>query len=100
MKYNFYCYFSALQLIDYPYGNGLEVILGGGWQSFLKCGSTTPDGNVINNTKCRMDGQDLTQVWRDRFDRSSYVWNKTQLNDIDPESVDHLLGKYFADNPG
>jgi hypothetical protein len=47
-----------------------------------------------------MDGQDLTQVWRDKFDRSSYVWNRTQLNDIDPESVDHLLGKYFADNPG
>lgn len=88
-------YLSASQLINYPYGDGIEVVLGGGWRSFYKCGTFAPDGELlnINDTKCRKDGRNLTREWVDKFDNAAYVSNRTQLKNIDPNKVDHLLGK-------
>jgi alkaline phosphatase len=80
-------------LINYPYGDGIEVVLGGGWRSFYKCGTIAPDGKLLNNSKCRRDGRDLTQEWREKFNNSAYVSDRTQLNNIDGNKVDHLLGK-------
>ena len=86
-------YLSASQLINYPYGDGIEVVLGGGWRSFYKCGTIAPDGELLNDTNCRKDGRDLTKEWVDKFDNAAYVSNRTQLKNIDPNKVDHLLGK-------
>ena len=89
-------FYLASQLINYPYGDGIEVVLGGGWRSFYKCGTTAPDGQLLNNTKCRLDGKDLTQEWRKKFNNSAYVSDRTQLNDVDASKVDLLLGKEFS----
>jgi alkaline phosphatase len=88
-----YIILLALQLIDYPYGDGIEVALGGGWRSFYKCETIAPDGKLLNDSKCRLDGKDLTKEWLDKFSNSAYVSNRTQLKDIDPKKVDHLLGR-------
>ena len=85
----------ALQLINYPYGDGIEVVLGGGWRSFYKCETIAPDGKLLNDSKCRLDGKDLTKEWREKFNNSAYATDRTQLNDVDPNKVDHLLGKEF-----
>lgn len=91
------CKDISSQLINYPYGDGIEVVLGGGRRSFTKCGTKTPEGKLLNNAKCRLDGRDLTKEWLDKFNNSAYVWNRTELRDIDPQKVDHLLG-LFADS--
>lgn len=45
----------------------------------------------------RADGQDLTQMWIDRYSNESahYVWNASAFNNIDPLTTDRLLGEKF-----
>lgn len=86
-------FFLARQLVDYQYGDGIDVALGGGWRSFLPCGSKDPEGNSLKGSKCRNDSRNLTDEWLKKYNNSAVVWNKNDLKDIDPENVDHLLGK-------
>lgn len=48
----------------------------------------------------RLDGRNLIDDWvRDKKKRAikaEYVWNKGQLDKINPNHVDYLLGKFFA----
>ena len=83
-------------MINYPHGDGIEVVMGGGWRSFYKCGTKAPDGAILNDKKCRLEGRDLTKEWVEKFNNSAYVTNRTQLNSIDADKVDHLLGEFHA----
>lgn len=40
-----------------------------------------------------MDNRNLTNEWLDKYNNSAVVWNRDALNAIDPDKVDHLLGK-------
>ncbi len=91
----------AAQLIDFPYGNGIEVALGGGRSNFIT--STTVDPEYSTRKGARTDGRDLTQEWLTQ-PNAAYVWNKTDFDAINPKTTDHLLGlfershmKYEAD---
>ncbi|MDF1831883.1 MAG: alkaline phosphatase [Porticoccaceae bacterium] len=86
------CQDIASQLIAFPYGDGLEVALGGGRRSFLKReeGADPEDGGKGE----RQDGRDLTQEWLNKYDRSAYVWNKAQFDAIDADDTEHLLGLF------
>lgn len=91
----------AAQLIDFPYGNGLEVVLGGGRSNFLT--NTTVDPEYSTRKGARTDGRDLTQEWLTQSN-AAYVWNKADFDAIDTSSTRHLLGlfershmKYEAD---
>ena len=88
-------FFPARQLIEYQYGNGIDVVLGGGWRGFLPCGSVDPEGNLLKGSKCRKDNRTLTNEWLEKYNNSAVVWNKDELKKIDPDKVDHLLGKIF-----
>ncbi|CAB3997047.1 alkaline phosphatase-like isoform X1 [Paramuricea clavata] len=90
------CEDISSQLINYPYGDGIEVVLGGGWRNFYKCGTIAPDGKLLKGSKCRNDSRDLTKEWVNKFDNAAYVSNRTQLKNIDPIKVDHLLGLFAA----
>ncbi len=85
-------FFPARQLIEYQYGNGIDVVLGGGWRSFLPCGSKDPEGNLLTGNTCRNDNRNLTDEWLKNYNNSAVVWNKDELKKIDPDKVDHLLG--------
>ncbi len=82
----------AAQLIDFPYGNGLEVALGGGRRSFLP--STMEDPENPERGGERQDGRNLTQEWLDQYTNSAYIWNEEQFTSIDPSKTDHLLGLF------
>lgn len=82
----------ARQLIEFAHGDGLEVALGGGRSKFLPSASRDPEDPA--RTGERRDGRDLTREWQERRPGSVYVWNKTQLNAIDPAKVRHLLGLF------
>lgn len=82
-------------MIEYGYGDGIEVVLGGGWRNFYTCGTAGPDGGRLRGKKCRTDNRNLTEEWKTKFNNSAYVTDRTQLKNIDANKVDHLLGMCY-----
>ncbi len=82
----------ARQLLEFKYGDGLEVALGGGRQNFLP--TSVPDPEYPDKNGLRGDERDLTKEWTSKYKNSSYVWNKEQFNSVDTRTTDHLLGLF------
>ena len=92
----------ARQLIEFPYGDGPEVVLGGGRGKFLP--RTVADPEYTNQVGERGDGRNLVDEWVAKRPRSVYAWNKSQFDSANPRQTDRLLGlfershmKYEAD---
>lgn len=85
------CKDIARQLIEFPYGDGLEVALGGGRSYFLP--NTVSDPEDAGAAGRRKDGRNLPTEWAAR-PGSSYVWNKAQFDAINPNKTRHLLGLF------
>ncbi|MGB5486541.1 MAG: alkaline phosphatase, partial [Lysobacterales bacterium] len=90
------CTDIAAQLIEFPYGDGIEVALGGGRIKFLPNNIADPEGEDID--KGRQDNRNLTQEWLQKYPNSAYIWNQQQFDSIDPNSTDHLLGLFESDH--
>lgn len=88
------CVDIARQLIEWPYGDGMEVAMGGGRRNFLP--SETADPEYPDKQKgSRTDGRDLTQEWLKRFGNGAdYIWNKVQFNELDVKRTTHLLALF------
>lgn len=82
----------ARQLIEFPYGDGLEVAMGGGRAKFLPANIADPE--YPNTRGERLDGRDLTTEWTRKSPGSAFIWNKKQLDAIDPRRTKHLLGLF------
>ncbi len=82
----------ARQLIEFPYGNGPEVVLGGGRGKFLP--RTVADPEDKSQFGERGDGRNLIDEWLAKHPRSAYAWNKEQFNAVDPRGADRLLGLF------
>ena len=82
----------ARQLVDFPYGDGLEVALGGGRSKFLPQAMNDPedDGSLGE----RLDKRDLTEEWKRKNKNSAYVWNKQQFDAVDGKKTRNLLGLF------
>lgn len=82
----------ARQMLEFSYGDGLEVALGGGRTKFLP--NTVNDPEYPTRKGERLDGRDLTQEWTRRYRDSAFVWNKTQFDAIDARRTKHLFGLF------
>lgn len=82
----------ARQLIEFPFGNGLEVALGGGRENFLPVSHTDPEDP--GKTGSRKDGRDLTQEWLTKYPKAAFVWNDLCFIEVNPATTDHLLGLF------
>ena len=82
----------ARQLIEFPYGDGVDVAMGGGRRSFIPESETDPEYQSVKGK--RKDGRDLTKEWLRQSQRSAYVWNKSQFDAVDPERTEKLLGLF------
>jgi alkaline phosphatase len=82
----------ARQLIEFSYGDGLEVALGGGRTKFLP--NQTVDPEYSDKKGERLDGRDLTREWTNKYKNSNFVWNKQQFDAIDAKKTKHLLGLF------
>ncbi len=82
----------ARQLIEFPYGDGLEVAMGGGRRSFIP--ATMDDPEDEGRVGERQDGRDLTAEWVSRYPNAEFVWNKDQFDAVNPTETDHLLGLF------
>ncbi|XP_073426260.1 alkaline phosphatase, tissue-nonspecific isozyme-like isoform X4 [Dendrobates tinctorius] len=76
----------------------IEVILGGGRKYMYPSG--TPDierPQEAGSNGTRRDGQDLVTLWYQKKPPakvSRYIYNRTQLMEIDPMNVDYLMGLF------
>jgi alkaline phosphatase len=82
----------ARQLIEFPYGDGLEVALGGGRSYFMP--NTSADPEYPSQKGKRKDGRDLTAEWTTKFSGASYIYDKAGFDAVNPESTKHLLGLF------
>ncbi|MEJ7847658.1 MAG: alkaline phosphatase [Pyrinomonadaceae bacterium] len=82
----------ARQMLDFPYGDGLEVALGGGRTKYLS--KEIKDPEYPTRSGERLDGRNLPQEWQTKYKNSAYVWNKQQFDVIDPKKTKHLLGLF------
>lgn len=78
----------ARQLVEFKYGDGLEVAFGGGLKKFLP---KERDGD-------RLDRRDLTDEWVKKRPGSVYVNTGTQLAEIDGRRTRHALGIFDTDH--
>ncbi|XP_073258297.1 alkaline phosphatase-like [Porites lutea] len=86
------CKDIALQLLEFPYGNGMEVVFGGGRRELMHKNQTDPEYSDKKGE--RLDGRDLISEWVNKFQNSKYVWNKTEFDRIDVDKVDHVIGLF------
>jgi alkaline phosphatase len=82
----------ARQLIEFKYGDGLEVALGGGRTKFIPMSTTDPEYATRRGE--RLDGRDLTQEWTAKYRDSAFVWNRAQFDAIDVKKTKHLFGLF------
>jgi alkaline phosphatase len=72
------CIDIARQLVEWPYGDGLDVALGGGRAQFMP--STMTDPEDPKSVGLRTDGRDLTSEWSRRRSGGRYIWNRAQFD--------------------
>lgn len=85
------CADFARQMIEMPFGDGLEVALGGGRENFML--PTQRDPEEPGRPGKRLDQRDLVAEWSAR-PGAAYVWNKEQFDKVDVEKTTHLLGLF------
>ncbi|MFQ6371674.1 alkaline phosphatase [Shewanella sp. YIC-542] len=85
------CKDIASQLLDFPFGDGPEVAMGGGRTYFMPNTATEPE---YGNNGRRKDGRDLTAEWTSKYSDGAYVWNREQFMSVDTSNVKHLLGLF------
>ncbi len=81
----------ARQLIEFPFGDGVDVVLGGGRSYFTP--STLADPEYPARVGNRTDGRNLANEWANR-PGGAYVWNKAQFDAINPSTNPKLLGLF------
>jgi alkaline phosphatase len=86
------CTDIARQMIEWPHGNGLEVMLGGGRVHFFP--SSTMDTEYPSIKGKRADGKDLTAIWKAANPQGEYVWNSAGFAAVDPKKATKLLGLF------
>ena len=91
------CSDIARQLTEFSYGDGLDVMFGGGRMNFLP--ATMADPEYPEQKGKRKDGRDLTQEWMKRYSNSgAYAWNRETFDRIDPKHARHALALFERDN--
>jgi alkaline phosphatase len=91
------CADIARQLVEMKYGDGLDVMFGGGRMNFLPESMFDPE--YPDRKGKRKDGRDLTADWLKRYSNSgAYAWNKEGFDKIDPANVTHALALFERDN--
>jgi alkaline phosphatase len=89
------CKDIARQLLEFPFGGGIDVVLGGGRGKFMPNVSADPEDGAMGT---RTDKRDLTAEWAKKFRNAVYVWNEQQFAAIDPAKTERVLGLFNRDD--
>jgi alkaline phosphatase len=88
------CADIARQLVEWPHGDGFEVIFGGG-RAYLTP-KTMPDVENPGASGVRLDGRDLIAEWQARSAKRTFVWNKAGFDALDPKAGRQVMGLFSA----
>ncbi len=88
------CVDIARQLVETGFGNGPDVLLGGGRKSFMPSGQRDPEYD--DRVGERRDGRDLIAQWQARHPEGTYVWNAKQMAEAPADAP--LLGLFEPDH--
>jgi len=86
------CNDIAAQLIDWPEGDGFEVVLGGGRRHLLPADVSDPEDE--DGAGRRVDGRNLIDEWQAKSNNHLFVWNRNQFNDADLTSGASIMGLF------
>lgn len=84
------CRDIAQQFIDFSYGDGIEVAMGGGRRHFIPKSISDPEGQ----TGKRQDGRNLIEEWQQKYPNGNYVWDQKGFDNIDADKTDKVLGLF------
>lgn len=90
------CRDIARQLIEFPYGDGIDVAFGGGRRGFLPAevdGEPFMDPEYTNRGGRRADGRHLGEEWATRAG-AQWIWNSEQFEAIDAANTGPVLGLF------
>ena len=90
------CRDIARQLIEFGIGDGIEVAMGGGRNSFMAAGEIDPEYPELHGG--RLDGRHLVAEWQQRHPEGRYVWKAEQLEALDLASTPRLFGLFEPDH--
>jgi len=82
----------AKQLVNFNHGDGIDLILGGGRESFFPDKSSDSEYPDIKGK--RLDGRDLIQEWMKNKPQRKYVWNKEQFETISLSKDEQIIGLF------
>ena len=77
-----FLFLLARQLVEFKYGDGVDVALGGGRKNFYPKEEKGPD----NLKGVRSDERNLTNEWLLKSKDHIYVWNKEAFENINHKS--------------
>lgn len=86
------CKDIARQLIEFPFGDGVDVAMAGGRSNFLP--NDVADPEYPEKKGRRRDGRNLTTEWTAKSPNRVYVWNKPDFDAIDPKGHPQVLGLF------
>ncbi|MFN0022687.1 MAG: alkaline phosphatase [Parvularculaceae bacterium] len=86
------CTDIARQLLEFPYGDGLEVAMGGGRQNFLPLEVADPE--TPNTMGGRRDQRNLAEEWSKKSSNHRYIWDRKGFDAIDAAARPRVLGLF------
>ncbi|MCG8465158.1 MAG: alkaline phosphatase [Xanthomonadales bacterium] len=86
------CADIARQLIEFPYGDGPEIAMGGGRRAFIPVGQIDPEYD--DKVGRRQDGRNLVNEWLETRDDSHYAWNQETFEAAFASDEGAILGLF------
>lgn len=86
------CKDIARQLIEFPYGDGIDVAMAGGRSNFLPVEVNDPEDDGEKGG--RRDGRNLTAEWTQKGADHVYVYDQKGFDAIDPATRPKVLGLF------
>ena len=84
------CKDIAAQFVEFGYGDGIDVALGGGRREFMPKDAPEVEGKSGK----RGDGRDLREEWKAKYPQGVYVENEKAFDAVDVSKTDKLFGLF------
>ena len=86
------CKDIARQLVEWPAGDGFEVILGGGRNPFFPADAVDVETGEASGR--RVDGENLVETWLSGGGDRTYVYDQAGFDSVDFSTADKVLGLF------
>jgi alkaline phosphatase len=84
------CADIASQLVDWSFGDGFEVVFGGGRSNFMLSSQKDPEDETRTGARAE---RDLIAEWQAKYNDGQYIWNKEGFDALTADTT-HVLGLF------